>query len=85
MGKFKNKKTQRSFTRPVIDLGNHGEREWKTVKVSQLAQDDIIANMGKINIIYEACDYTFYIDAGESTSDFFDPDTEVFAFVRKVN
>jgi hypothetical protein len=85
VGEFKARKPRVDLSRPVVDLGSNGAREWRTVKMKELQIGDVVAGMGRVEMALEACDYTIYIEAGESTEDFFDPDIEVFAFVPKGN
>ena len=85
MGEFKARKPKVDLSRPVVDLGSNGTREWRTVKTKELQRGDIVAGMGRVEMTLEACDYTIFIEAGESTYDFFDPELEVFAFVPKGN
>lgn len=85
MGKFKNKKPRTGFNRPQANLGSDVKREWKNTKVRDLQVDDIIAGMGVVKTSVETCDGQWYIEAGESTDDFFDPEMGLLAFVRKVD
>jgi hypothetical protein len=86
VGKLVNKRGRVDLSRPVVDLDRtHSPREWKHTTISRVQMDDTIAGMGKVNLIYEACDGTFFVEAGEDTEDFFDADTEVFAFIKKEN
>lgn len=85
MGRLKNKKANPTFTRPTIDLGNSGVREWKDVKVVELAEGDIIAQSGTVKLIMQTCGEEYYIQAGQDNELFLGPETTVLAFVRKDN
>jgi hypothetical protein len=85
MGRFKNKKPRTGFSRPQSTISSGEKRIWKNTKVKDLQKDDIIAGMGVVKQIFESCDGTWYIEAGESTADCFDPDLGFLAFVRKVD
>ncbi len=84
MGQFKTRSPKVDLSRPSINLTGN-PREWRTVTVKELQRDDIVAGWGKVEMVLEACDYTIFVEAGESIYDFFEPDTEVFAFVLKGN
>lgn len=83
VGKFKNKKSVNSFSRPVATGSSEVHREWRNVEIRELAVGDIVAGHGRVNTIFESCDSTYYLVAGESTARFFAPDKIVYAFVKK--
>lgn len=85
MGRFKNKKPRTGFSRPQSVMSSDVQREWKSVQVKDLQIDDIVAGMGVVVFCAETCDGEWYVQAGESTDDFFSPDKSVLAFVRKVD
>lgn len=85
MGKLKNKKANPTFARPTISLGNGGVREWREVKVVELAEGDIIAQAGTIKLIMQTCGEEYYIQAGQDNELFLSPEITVLAFVRKDN
>lgn len=83
MGQFKAKAPRTGFTRPSTDA-TKVDRHWKTVKIKDLEVNDIVAGMGIVKLVFQTCGAEYYLEAGDSVDQEFDPDTEVLAFVKKV-
>lgn len=85
MAQFKNRKPKTGYSRPQATAGQEVTRHWQNTKVRDLQENDIIAGMGVVKTIFESCDGTWYIEAGEATEDFFEADLGLLAFVKKGN
>jgi len=89
MAGFKNKRVKPNLRRPSVDLDRTGIlREWKSVKVQDLEEDDIVAGMGRVLMgVLPTCDGQMAIHAGDPDDKFYfmDENDEVLAFVKKEN
>jgi hypothetical protein len=85
MGHFKSKKAVPSFNKPSTNLNTEHNKEWRSALPNELSEGDILAGSGVIKAIFESCDGTWYIEAGDSTEDFFSNNVALYAFTRKVN
>ena len=85
MGNFKSKKPRLGYTAPSALMNTEHNKEWRDCLPSELSQGDILAGHGVIKTIFESCDGMWYIEAGDSTEDFFADHLSLKAFTRKVN
>jgi len=73
------------FKRPSVSLGNHG-RSWKLVKARHLASGDIVSERGLVDqTIFHGRVQQVEVSYLNRETDIFEPDEEVFAFVRKAS
>lgn len=85
MGSFKSKKPRLGYTAPTAVVNTAHNKEWRDAIPSELSVGDIVADLGAISAIFESCDGMWYIQAGDSTEDFFAAHVELKAFTRKVD
>lgn len=85
MGKFKSKKPKLGYSAPTAIMNTEHNKEWRQALPSELSVGDILAGLGIVKGVFESCDGTWYIEAGDSTEDFFAAHIELKAFTRKAN
>jgi hypothetical protein len=84
---FRNKRVKPNLSRPVVDLDRTGvTREWRTVEVQDLEEDDIVSGMGRLVMgIQPTCNGQVAICAGYPDDKFYfmHENEKVLAFVKK--
>ncbi len=84
MGNFKSKKPRLGYSAPTAVMNTDHGKEWRNAIPAELSVGDILAGKGMIKSIFESCDGTWYIEAGDSVEDFYAAHVEMKAFTRKV-